>query len=246
MPDFKFFSSASQASVPTPTASTNCAGLALPDKIWNWAVFRALPYIIPFGLRIVEKFGIHKWYKTTDEERQFLLERYGDSKIYGICKFIEDNIEDFRQAAFIVETGLTLYDMHIQWQGVKTNDITLYDIVTARETTAELIYSHINLYIFILYDLVGLYIKKRLINNLKNEIPGRRDLAFSNFESLNYGRYNSVQGDSAPRLTGGNLQQQGIYLISTSDCQGNTIVRYSQVAPAGSPVAPAPRRRNSL
>lgn len=245
MPPFNFLNSKLNLSGPiklsTAAASStvgpsvqSSAGIAVPGKLDNWLKYSFLPYAIPFAVQILEKIGIVKWYKSTDQEKENLARHYGDNKFYQFCKVIDDNIDFIKTGVFIVYVGLNGLEIFLETEAdTNGNDDRIAGMLAAQQAI-NTVYSIANLSLFIVYDVVGMIIKRHYTKKTNKKIPLRSNSTLTDHAvDLELGSYkphdDPVLANSSQTfriIICDRPLDRGLRKVSTQSYEGIPIARY--------------------
>lgn len=186
-----------------------CPGLAVTSGFQNWLIYK-FSFFINFAVPILEKFGFDKWYKSTEAERIHYISEHGETKLYKITKWVEDNIELVRAGIFIaylIGDGPFAY---LQDRYLEEGDCTtVTDMIDWRDVVTD-VYHKSNLIFFVLYDVVFLAAKRFYL--YKQRRSGASLERIRNSSQISFGIENFSPGIII------NPQQQDISPLSTLNC----------------------------
>lgn len=228
--NFSNLQSTLQSSSTTSAPSTSFVGITFKEKLLDWAIFSFLPYVVPFAVQIVEKYGVFMWYKSSTEEKEKLAVRYGGYKFYKLSKIIEENIDFIKTSLFIIKLGFAGYYSSRELEAALNNDTALLAAIAEEEITLNNIYNYSNLIVFVLYDVIGMLIKRYYRNKVKTY-----ELTSNNIIELNerglrtpQAQFSSIVDceNSEPRLIMGSPEQNNIRIVSQTTYAGIKLAGY--------------------
>lgn len=170
-----------------PIVEKDTLGLFFPSGAKDWLLYTFLTYRLPALIRLGEKLGLLRWYKSTDEEKETLTEVYGQTILYQLLEFIDRHIETCQDTLSVLVGIFTGVDYGVEFFALNESKNSWMHSAIDLEKTVGTCHSITYLTMVFLYDVICIAIKRCLIKRSRDSLFKRGNILCSESLKIIYG-----------------------------------------------------------
>lgn len=188
MPPFNFSRWKSSQITSGSIIQKDTLGLIVPSGAKDWLLYTFLTYRLPALIRLGETFGLVAWYKFTDEEKERLVDVYGQNIFYNLIQIIDRHIETCQDILSVFVGIFTGIDYGVEFFALNESKTSWVQSAINIEKKMGVYHSIAYLSVCFLYDVICMAIKRCLIKRSRNNFFIKRNI-------LCQDRQKSIRGD---------------------------------------------------
>jgi hypothetical protein len=212
--------------------------LAFKYSLWSAIIFYDIPFLISFALKLAKRYGI-EWFTLSEEDKERLASHFEGGNFWKFYNFIEKYIDYFKDAIGIVKLANVTAFSACGGYFTDPNDTEIlhdYNLTSSKIATCI---SGVSLATFILYDVIWVFVKKKLAHSSRRSMNMLRESSVTDSEAGSYSSH-SFMNEPGPQLIMRDPSEYGICIVASRNICGCEIAAYREDPQR------ARRRRNSF